>query len=305
MLRHDYIRPEGNGYTPLECENGASGGRSRHAARDAESTLTFPISANRNSLNAVIHNLLGFVSLNIEEIEDIKATLHAELQLYKDYNIIIEGQKIEHVWIVVEGLACRYKILENGRRQILGFMIPGDFCNVQFVQQNIYDHNVALLSESRLIKVPIQRLLSLIKNNPKISRALSLSVLVEHATLREWLLNIGQRNAIERISHLFCEMRDRYDAIGQMDASGSFPLLLNQTAIADTTGLTPVHVNRTLQRMRDMGMIELCQRRLTILDPSRLAATAGFDGKYLRVNRSAAPGLGEFACLRPFASYAA
>lgn len=306
MLRQDNLKHNGNGYAPLECESGGYEARSRHAARNARpAPNSLSVTANRNSCNAVIHNILGFVSLNPEEIQELKTTFRAELVFNKDYNIITEGQKIEHVWIVVDGLACRYKILENGRRQILGFMIPGDFCNVQFVQQNVYDHNVALLSDSRLIKVPVQRIMALIENNPKISRALSLSVLVEHATLREWLLNVGQRNAIERISHLFCEMRDRYHAIGLMDASGSFPLLLNQTAIADTTGLTPVHVNRTLQRMRDMGMIELCQRRLTILDHSRLTATAGFNGKYLRANRSAIPGLGEVAYSSPFASYVA
>jgi CRP-like cAMP-binding protein len=103
--------------------------------------------------------------------------------------------------------------------------------------------------------------------------------------LREWLLNVGQRDALQRLSHFFCEMADRLQSVGEENDDGSFDLPVNQVTLADTLGLTTVHVNRILKRLRGEGLIKLSHRRLAILDRDRLARLGGFDGAYLSPRR--------------------
>ena len=177
-------------------------------------------------------------------------------------------------------------MLVGGRRQIMGYLIPGDICDVHFVMFNTPDHSVALVGDSQVVNIPTHKIRELTLRFPTIERALSLAGLVDCSTLREWLLNIGQRDAMQKLSHFFCEMLVRLKAIDQIHVDGSFELPTNQATLADTIGLTPVHINRTLQRLRTAGLIRLCQRRLTILDAARLAAVAGFDGDYLRIRHS-------------------
>ena len=188
----------------------------------------------------------------------------------------------DHVYLIVRGMACRYKLLSNGQRQVLGYLIPGDLCDVNFLRLSKSDHSVALLSDALVVKIPMRQMVDLLTCYPRIERALALAALLDIAILREWLLNVGQRNALQKLSHFFCEMMVRLSAIDQTHGDGSFDLPVNQATLADTTGLTPVHINRTLQRLRSDGLITLSKRRLTILQFDRLAAIAGFDDNYLR-----------------------
>ena len=227
-----------------------------------------------------------FVKFGADEIAALDV-LSRHPKLYRADQILIhEGSPVDHVCLIVKGLACRYKMLVGGRRQIMGYLIPGDICDVHFVMFNTPDHSVALVGDSQVVNIPTHKIRELTVRFPAIERALSLAGLVDCSTIREWLLNIGQRDAMQKLSHFFCEMSVRLKAIDQIHEDGSFELPTNQATLADTIGLTPVHINRTLQRLRTAGLIRLCQRRLTILDASRLAAMAGFDGNYLRIRHS-------------------
>jgi CRP-like cAMP-binding protein len=179
-------------------------------------------------------------------------------------------------------MAYRYKLLPGGRRQILGYLIPGDICDTHFLLFNQPDHCLALASDSLVAKVPLRAILVVVARYPRIERAFMLAALLEHAIMREWLLNMGQRNARQGLGHFLCEMHLRAAAVGLVAPDGSVALPINQAALADTIGQTPVHVNRTLQRLRKDNLILLRQRRLTILDPCRLAEESGFDAQYLR-----------------------
>ena len=235
--------------------------------------------------NPLVTKLETFVRLGSEEIEALEV-LSRHPKSYKAEQILIhEGSTIGYVCLIVEGIACRYKLLPGGRRQIMAYLIPGDLCDVQFVVSNRADHSVSLVADSSVVKISTQKLIDVIARFPRIGLALSLTGLVENAILREWLLNIGQRDAMQKLSHFFCEMSERFRAIGRVDDDGSFELPINQATLADTIGLTSVHINRTLQRLRNAGLIRLCHRRLTILDTNRLAAVAEFDETYLRTRR--------------------
>lgn len=233
--------------------------------------------------SALATKLGTFVKLSADEIDVLDALSRHPKQYRSDQILVHEGASVDHACLIVQGLACRYKLLAGGRRQIMGYLIPGDICDVHFVMFNTPDHSVALVGDSQVVKIPTYKIRELITRFPTIARALSLAGLVDCAILREWLLNIGQRDAMQKLSHLFCEMSVRLKAIGRIHADGSFELPANQVTLADTIGLTPVHINRTLQRLRTAGLIRLCQRRLTIIDPERLALMAGFDGNYLQI----------------------
>lgn len=196
--------------------------------------------------------------------------------------LIHEGSATDYVYLLFQGIACRYKLLPDGHRQILGFLIPGDLCDVHFVTHTP-DHSVALLGQVKIAKIPSRKIADLLARYPRIERALSLAALLDIAILRQWLLNIGQRDATQRLSHLFCEMNCRLTRIGHVESDGSFAMPVNQSALADSTGLSLVHVNRTLQRLRSEGLIKLRRRRLKILDPERLATLAGFNDDYLQM----------------------
>ena len=233
--------------------------------------------------SALATKLGTFVQLSADEIDALEALSRHPKQYRSDQILVHEGASVDHVCLIVQGLACRYKLLVDGRRQITGYLIPGDICDIHFVMFNTPDHSVALVGDSQVVKIPTHKIKELITRSPTIARALSLAGLVDCAILREWLLNIGQRDAMQKLSHLFCEMSVRMKAIGRIHVDGSFELPTNQVTLADTIGLTPVHINRTLQRLRTAGLIRLCQRRLTIIDPERLALIAGFNGNYLRI----------------------
>ena len=235
--------------------------------------------------NPLVAKLCHFASLDDADIAALDAIVVAAKPYPSGKTLFHEGSVADHVYLFVQGMGCRYKLLPSGQRQILGFLIPGDLCDVQFLALNSPDHSVALLSDAQLVKIPNRRIFELLADHPCIKRALALAALLEFAVLREWLLNVGQRNALEKLAHFFCEMHLRLKSVGQVDDDGSIELPVNQLTLADTTGLTPVHVNRTLQRLRSEGLIRLCQRRLLILDFERLAALAGFEGNYLRIRQ--------------------
>ena len=233
--------------------------------------------------NSLVTRLSAFVRLNGEE-RDALAMLSSNAKPFRADQILVhEGSSSNSVYLILSGLACRYKMLAGGRRQILGYLIPGDLCDIHFVIANRPDHSVALVGDSSVARIPTWRIAELIARYPNIGRALTLAALIDAVILREWLLSVGQRDALQRLSHFFCEMAVRLEAIGGTNADGSFELPVNQITLADTLGLTPVHINRTLQRLRNDGLIRLCHRRLAILDRDRLAMIAGFDDSYLRV----------------------
>lgn len=198
--------------------------------------------------------------------------------------IISEGEKADYVHIMVEGWAARSKTLPDGSRQITAFLIPGDFCDLHVTILGEMDHDVVALSDAKVAYVPHQIMEDLPRDRPELGRALWWATLVDEAVLRSWISNIGRRDAYQRVGHLFCELHARLKLVGLVE-DDRFELPLTQEVIADALGLTPVHVNRTLQRLRRAGLIELSTRSLTILDVPRLRTRAGFNPNYLHGGR--------------------
>lgn len=235
--------------------------------------------------NPLATKLQCFIALSSEEtIALALLTLHRKA-IRAEQVIVHEGEVPTHVYLILHGFAYRFKMLCDGRRQILGFLLPGDLIEVDVYNGGGPDHSVAALNDSMVAMIPRAALADLRIKHPNINAACLLVSLSERSILREWLINVGQRNAVQRIGHLFCEIYSRLQAIGRCDGDGSIDFPLTQTALADTIGLTTVHVNRSLKQLRKGGLITFRRRRHTIVDLTRLAEVAGFNDDYLRLKR--------------------
>lgn len=196
--------------------------------------------------------------------------------------IISEGERPEFVYLVLDGFACRYKTLKDGSRQNMAYLVPGDFCDLHIAILDAMDHTIATLSPCTVVDIPRHAILDITDRYPRIARALWWCTLVDEGTLREWLLNIAQREADQRLAHLFCELLVRLQAVGLADAN-SYALPITQDELADTLGITSVHTNRTLQTLREADLITLRSKRLTIHDVARLRDYCDFDPRYLHL----------------------
>lgn len=188
--------------------------------------------------------------------------------------------------ILMEGFACRYSLLTGGRRQITAYLVPGDSYDLDAGASNRMDHGVTTLTSARIVRAESSTIEALVQDHPSIAGALRAAEKVEEATLREWLVNIGARPALERIAHLFCEIELRLRAVGLVE-NDRCDMPITQYDLADTAGLSSVHVNRTLQELRRQGLITLTGRALTIHDRPSLRALAGFEAGYLRLREMA------------------
>jgi len=199
-------------------------------------------------------------------------------------DIAREGENPTVIRLLVSGWACRYKDLPDGRRQIVGFFLPGDFCDLNIYILSELDHSIGALTQVRYYEIQPQQFQEVIDQRPHLIRALLWHEMVSAGIQREWLLSIGQRSPLERLSHLFVELYYRLRAVGL--ATGlSFELPITQNHLAEANGLSVVHLNRTLQEMRREELIELSDRQLRIIDIDRLKRIAMFNSNYLHFNR--------------------
>jgi CRP-like cAMP-binding protein len=198
-------------------------------------------------------------------------------------DLICEGDKPRLLHLVIEGWAAAYKSLPDGRRQIVNLFVPGDFCDLNAYVFKTMDHSIGAITRLKVAGIKPEDMIALTAERPRIAQALWWQELVTSAIQREWALNLGQRNAYQRLGHLLLELYLRLKAVGRArDGRCDFPL--TQTDLAETTGLTAVHVNRTLQELRGDGLIELERRQLHIVDEKGLMEASLFNPNYLHLD---------------------
>lgn len=212
----------------------------------------------------------------LDHMTRTRVTVPADRQLRS------EGDQPAQVHVVLEGLACRYKILADGRRQILAFMVPGDACGLLTFLLDRMDHSLGTLTACTIATIPRHEIETAMADRPGVARAFWLSTMLDEAILREWLVNVGRRNAYERMAHLLWEMYLRHAVAGKA-VDDRFSLPLTQADLADALGLSTVYVNKTITRLRAAGIIETDRRQIRILEPAELSAVAGFDAAYLHL----------------------
>ena len=195
-------------------------------------------------------------------------------------DLIREGDRPGPVFVMLEGWACRYKILPNGTRQVLAYLMPGDSCDLHIGLLAEMDHNIQTITPARVATIERGEMDEIIDRHPGIAKALYIAQLIDEGTMRAWITSMGRRTSIERVAHLMCELYLRARNIG-LTAETELELPLSQLLLADSLGMTPVHLNRVLKQLRLSGAMNLKRGSLVIVDPLLLTEIAGFDENYL------------------------
>jgi CRP-like cAMP-binding protein len=228
---------------------------------------------------ALTCKLGAFTTLSAADCEMLDDLCAGARDVPAGRDLIREGDLSDQSLLVVEGWACRYKLLPGGARQILAFLIPGDIGHSHCGILGATDHSIGTISKARIAFLSRSQVV-LAAQRPSIGGALTWALLVESAISREWLANIGRRAGRERLAHFLCEMRARMLRAGfAADPSIWFPL--TQEQLGDALGLTSVHVNRLLHELRASGLISLGGKLLTIHQLDRLIELAQFSPTYL------------------------
>lgn len=197
-----------------------------------------------------------------------------------------EGDEPGEIHLILSGWACRSKQLEDGRTAILAFLLHGDLCEPNSFLLGAMDHSVSALTAVSVAGIPRALFEDLLLHHPRIAQALWAHVLIDAAIQREWTLNLSQRTAYERLCHLLCELFLRLRAVGLTQGS-SCELPITQAKLAEATGLTLVHLNRTLQELRAANLVVLKGKILTIPNLEALMQAALFNPNYLHLDRAA------------------
>lgn len=235
------------------------------------------------------HSLLKKLGHGADLDPEDKATLLRGLGRVRRYpadcDIIADRDRPRSVRLIVEGMACRSKALSGGELTITAFLLPGDLCDLDVAILGRMDHTICALAPSEVVDIAQSTIEEWTERHPRINRALWWANLVDEATLRAWLTNLGARRASERIAHLFCELRLRLETVGLATEDG-FLLPLTQAQLGQAVGLSVVHVNRVLVGLRTAGLVTFRAGRVEIPDLQRLSLMAGFDPGYLHLTGS-------------------
>lgn len=207
------------------------------------------------------------------------------LKLKARRDLIREGERPDRVHIMIEGWACRYKVLPNGSRQITALLIPGDICDTHITIFDEMDHSIGTLTDCEVALVSRQAM-SELTNRPAIACAFWWASLVDEAILRSWIVNMGRREAPVRIAHLMCELQARLRNVG-MGCDEATEIPLTQEELGDALGITAVHVSRSLKHLAAQGVLTFRRQQLVIQDLGALQRLAEFDPNYLHLPRAA------------------
>jgi CRP-like cAMP-binding protein len=220
-----------------------------------------------------------------QEEERIIRGLVAEVAEWPaDRTVIRHGQELHQSTLLIEGWMARAMDLPSGQRQVAELHVPGDFADLHGFTLKRLDHDVITITRCRVALVPHDRLKDMTERFPHLVRLYWFATNMDAAIHREWTLSLGRRTALSRMAHLFCELKIRLQLVGLAGDDGyDFPL--TQMELAECLGLTAVHVNRTLQELRRMNLLDLQERHLTILDPAGLQRVAEFDDSYLYLEK--------------------
>jgi CRP-like cAMP-binding protein len=230
----------------------------------------------------LVTKLSHFVPLKDEDVRVLDALCVKEERFEADTDIVCQGDVPRSAFVLTHGMAFRYRLMPDGKRQILTFMIPGDVFGLHAFLLRAMDHSIATLVPMRIATISRAAVFDLFENHPRIGAALWWSAQQQNAINRERIVALGRRSARGRVAYLLCELVWRQRAVG-LSEDDAIRLTLTQVELADTLGLTSVHVNRILQGFRRNDLIALAHHRLALLDIERLQTIAGFNQDYLHL----------------------
>ena len=224
--------------------------------------------------------LARLIALSPSEIAMLAEFQSSPRHVARGREIVLEGRKYDGLMVLIEGVALRYRVLQDGRRQVLNIILPGDVIGFPgcFFESALY--SIATLGDCIVSPVPFSRLLALFETHPRLGAAIFWSLSCEAAMYAEHLIGVGRRSALERVAHFLLEMQTRLQAIGLADEH-SYRLPLTQELLADTLGLSVQYVNQTLRQLREEDLVTVERHLVTIHNYEALTALADFERTYI------------------------
>jgi len=233
-------------------------------------------------LALMVRKLEIHTPLQPEDREALLSLPHT-LKTYEPSSYLVrEGEAPDQCAVLLSGFAFRQKLTGEGMRQIVSMHIPGDALDFQHLFLDIADHNVQTLTRADVATIPRNALRNLARSRSAIGNAIFVSTLVEGSISREWVLNVGRRDARSRLAHLLCEFAVRLDVLGLSGDQG-YELPMSQEQLGDALGLTAVHVNRTIKSLEADGLITRNRRRVSFPRWDALRDLADFSTRYLHL----------------------
>lgn len=231
---------------------------------------------------ALIARLKSFASLSEKASEAIAHMPMRTAAFKARATIVHQGQPGGQVCVILDGFAAMNKVLSNGERQITAFHLRGDVPDLHGLHLEILDSGIQALSDCRVGFIQHAVVRDLCDQFPVVASALWKMTLIDAAVYREWIATLGQRDAYARLAHLFCEIMLRLKVIGESDGvTCAFPV--TQIDLADAAGISPVHVNRIIQEMRNRNLIDLDRKTLRIVNWRALCEAGDFNSLYLHL----------------------
>jgi len=221
-----------------------------------------------------------FAPLSHEDRRALSAAVLWIRELGQGDNLVKQGERSAYCHLVLEGMLCRYKVNEDGSRQIVGFNIAGDFCDLASLVLGRVDYAIGALTTAKVAVITRRELERIVQQRPAIQLALWQESLAEAATAREWVVNVGCRTGYQRIAHVLCEMGLRMQAAGIADDQ-SFDWPVSLVDLGEATGLSLIHVNRTLQQLSAEGLIRTENTTIHVPDWQALKEAGQFSPDYL------------------------
>lgn len=219
-----------------------------------------------------------------DESRSALLALPFELKTYPKHAYLVrEGERARTAKLIVEGSAYRHKVTAEGARQILSLHIAGDFVDLERSLLSLADHNVQVLETCTVAEVPRAAIVELIDRHGALAHAMWVDTLIDASIYREWVVNVGRRDARGAMCHLLCEFGRRLEFAGLADG-GHYQLPMTQEQLADCLGITPVHVNRVLKELAIDGLIVRRERLVEVPDRAKLNKIAGFNDLYLHLD---------------------
>ena len=233
-----------------------------------------------DGIERIVRRLDLRAPLTQEDRAAIRALPFAYRTLDAATYMVREGEVPTYCMLLLSGYAYRHKVTGDGQRQIMAIHLPGEFLDLQNSFLGVADHNVQALTRCEIAVLPVVALQELAESHPLVGRAMWIDTLIDAAIYREWLVNVGRRNALSRLAHLLCEFALRLEHAG-LAGESVYELPMTQEQLADTTGLTSVHVNRVLKELGHRRLIQRNKRAVTILDWAGLQDVGDFSSRYL------------------------
>jgi len=227
-----------------------------------------------------IRRLARFAALTLEEQRVLEEVASNSVFRHASHeNVAKAGDPADRLLVVLEGLVYRYRLLPDGRRQILAYLLAGDMCDPRELLIPQVGESMCALGPAEIAMLSVN-VVQRLERHPSIALAMARYSVMQQSITREWLINVGQRTAFERLGHLICELYVRLEAVG-LTQDHMFDLPLTQAELGDTLALSAVHVNRTLMELRRLKLVTFQNRQVVIHDYAALQAAASFDPAYL------------------------